>query len=155
MRALLLGLVGCGLAAAAGAQTQQPAGKSPAPDAKAAVVESYSYDPGGRRDPFVNVIGGGIEPRVVVKRGEGAAGLTVAEVALRGIMQSRGALVAMVQGPDHRSYLVHQGDKFADGAIRAITAQGLVIIQDVNDPLSAVKQREIRKQLRSVEDPKQ
>src|SRR5262245_19591469 len=111
MRALLLSLLVCGLAVVAGAQTRPPADKGPAPDAKTPMVESYTYDPGGRRDPFVNVLGSGIEPRVIVKRGDGAAGLTIAEIALRGIMQSRGTLVAMVQGPDHKSYLVHQGDK--------------------------------------------
>jgi hypothetical protein len=45
-------------------------------------------------------------------------------------------------------------NKFMDGTIKAITAQGLVIVQEVNDPLSLVKQREIRKLLRSAEGAK-
>jgi hypothetical protein len=49
---------------------------------------------------------------------------------------------------------VHQGDKLLDGSIKTITAQGLVIEQDVNDPLSVVKQREVRRLLRGLEDPK-
>jgi predicted ATPase len=69
-------------------------------------------------------------------------------------MQSRGGLVAMVQGPDKKTYLTHQGDKFADGIVKSVTTQGLVIMQEVNDPLSLVKQREIRKQLRSAESAK-
>ena len=36
-----------------------------------------------------------------------------------------------------------------------MTPQGLVIVQDVNDPLSLVKQREVRKLLRSLEDAKE
>jgi Tfp pilus assembly protein PilP len=155
MRMFAVGLMVCGFGALAHAQTPQSPQKGSAPQAKPPAAEGYTYDRGGRRDPFVNVLGSGLEPTVAVKRGDGAAGLTIAEISLRGIMQSRGALVAMVQGPDHKSYLIHQGDKFADGAVRAITPQGLVIVQDVNDPLSVVKQREIRKQLRSVEDSKQ
>ena len=38
--------------------------------------------------------------------------------------------------------------------MKSITPQGLVIVQDVNDPLSLVKQREVRKLLRSLEDAK-
>mgnify|MGYP003693740833 CR=1 FL=1 len=67
-------------------------------------------------------------------------------------MQSHGEMIAMVQGPDAKTYVVHQGDKFADGAIKNITAQGLIVVQEVNDPLSLVKQREIRKLLRTLED---
>ena len=81
--------------------------------------------------------------------------MTVSEISVRGVMQSRGALIAMIQGPDNKTYLVHQGDKLLDGAIKTITPQGLIVIQEVNDPLSLVKQREIRKLLRSLEDAKE
>ena len=66
-----------------------------------------------------------------------------------------GSLIAMIQGPDNKTYLVHQGDKLLDGTIKTITPQGLIVIQEVNDPLSLVKQREIRKLLRSLEDAKE
>jgi predicted ATPase len=39
-----------------------------------------------------------------------------------------------------------------DGVITQITQQGVVILQEVNDPLSLVKQREVRKNLRSLEE---
>jgi Tfp pilus assembly protein PilP len=117
--------------------------------------ENFAYESGGRRDPFVNLLGTGTEPRQGSRRGEGPPGLAVAEISVRGILQSKGSLVAMIQGPDNKTYLVHQGDKFLDGTLKTITPQGLVIVQEVNDPLSLVKQREIRKQLRSIEDGKQ
>jgi hypothetical protein len=60
-----------------------------------------------------------------------------------------------VQGPDNRTYIVHLGDQFVDGAVKSITPQGLVLVQDVDDPLSLVKQREIRKPLRNAENAKQ
>ena len=80
--------------------------------------------------------------------------MAVSEISVRGVMQSRGKLVAMVMGPDNKTYIVHQGDRLLDGSIKLITPQGLVIDQEVNDPLSVVKQREIRKLLRGLEDAK-
>jgi len=127
---------------------------APPPAAAKPPVESYSYNPDGRRDPFVSLVGAGLDASVTTKKGEGAAALMVAEISVRGVMQSRTGLIAMVQGPDNKTYIVHAGDRFADGAIRTVTPQGLVIIQEVNDPLSLVKQREIRKLLRSLEDAK-
>ena len=81
--------------------------------------------------------------------------MTLGEVSVRGILQSKGTLVAMIQGPDNKTYIVHQGDKLLDGTIKTITPQGLVVLQEVNDPLSLVKQREVRKMLRSLEDAKE
>jgi type IV pilus assembly protein PilP len=130
-----------------------PAQAAPAPPAPV-VPENYVYDPAGRRDPFINLLGTGTEVRQLSKKGEGPAGMTVAEISVRGVMQSRSGLIAMVQGPDNKTYIVHPGDKLLDGAIKTIIPQGLVIEQAVNDPLSVVKQREVRKLLRGLEDTK-
>ena len=116
--------------------------------------ETYVYRADGRRDPFLTLIGTGAIPRDATHK-EGPAGMTVGEISVRGILQSKGALVAMIQGPDNKTYIVHTGDKLLDGSIKSITAQGLIVIQDVNDPLSLVRQREVRKLLRSLEDAKE
>jgi hypothetical protein len=120
------------------------------------VQEEFTYQSEGRRDPFVNLLGTGSEPRQASRLGgEGTTGLMVGDISVRGIVQSPGVpLVAMVEGPDKKTHLVHQGDRFADGTVKTITLQGLIIVQEVKDPLSLVKQREIRKQLRSIEDAK-
>ena len=140
---------------------QAPAGQAPASPAPQSQTpppptETYVYQPAGRRDPFLNLLGTGNEGRAVTsRRGDGPSGMTLAEVSVRGILQSRGSLVAMIQGPDNKTYIVHQGDKLLDGTIKTVTAQGLIVIQEVNDPLSLVKQREVRKLLRSLEDGKE
>src|SRR5262245_49219946 len=75
----------------------------PAPPAAATpppAPEAFTYQPAGRRDPFLNLLGTGVEPRNTGKHGDGASGMTVAEISVRGVLQSRGALVAMVTGPD-------------------------------------------------------
>ena len=138
---------------AAPAPSAAAANATPTPE-KPAPPENYVYDPAGRRDPFVSLLGTGTEARQTTKKGEGTAGMTVAEISVRGVMESRSGLIAMVQGPDNKTYIVHPGDKLLDGAIKSITPQGLVIEQAVNDPLSVVKQREVRKLLRGLEDVK-
>jgi Tfp pilus assembly protein PilP len=131
-----------------------PAPASP-PPAAAPAQEAYTYKPDGRRDPFLNLLGTGTENKLTSHKGEGPAGMTVGEISVRGVLQSRGALIAMIQGPDNRTYVVHQGDKLLDGTVKSVTPQGLVIVQEVNDPLSLIKTREVRKMLRSLEDAKE
>jgi Tfp pilus assembly protein PilP len=75
-------------------------------------------------------------------------------VTLKGTMASKGAYVAILQGSDARTYVVHQGEKLLDGTVRSITADSLVILQQVNDPLSKETQREVRKVLRQTEEAK-
>ena len=135
----------------------------PAPDTRSGAAaaasaatpsEAYTYQPDGRRDPFVTLLGVGTNVRPVAnpKRVDGPAGLLVGDISVRGIMQGNGGLIAMIQGSDKRTYVIHSGEKLMDGAVKVITPQGLIIAQDVNDPLSAVKHREVRKLLRSFED---
>ena len=141
--------------AAPAAPASQPAAPQPQTPPPAP-PDAYSYNPDGRRDPFLSLLGAGADrggPQA--KRGDGVAAMTVAEISVRGILQSRGMLIAMVQGPDNKTYMLRQGDRLADGAVQAVTAEGLVIMQEVNDPLSLVKQRVVRKPLRSLEDVKQ
>jgi type IV pilus assembly protein PilP len=133
-----------------------PAPQAPAPAPQAPPpTETYAYQPAGRRDPFLNLLTSGGEGRATSRRGEGPSSMNLAEISVRGVMQSRGSLVAMIQGPDNKTYIVHQGDKLLDGTIKSVTPQGLIVIQEVNDPLSLVKQREVRKLLRSLEDGKE
>ena len=156
---IFIGLASTALGAQKTAASTAPATSAtgpaaPAPDTapKPPTPESYNYDPAGRRDPFTNLLGAGSGP--TSRKGEGPAGIAVAEISVRGVMQSPKGLIAMVQGPDNKTYIVHQGDKLLDGSIKTITAQGLIIEQEVNDPLSVVKQREVRRLLRGLEDPK-
>ncbi len=116
-------------------------------------ADAYTYDPAGRRDPFVSLMARGMEPSTG-KKATGLAGLATAELLVRGILRSQGAYVALVAGPDGKTFPAHANDRLLDGIIRTVTPQGLVIMQEVNDPLSLVKQREVRKGLRAVEDVK-
>jgi Tfp pilus assembly protein PilP len=162
--AIVIGVLAVAQAVGAQAPAGGPAAKAPAqaqpatPRAATPATsepDPYTYQMDGRRDPFLSLVGAGTDVGAIARKGEGAAGLTVAEVSVRGVMQSRGALLAMIRGADNKTYIVHQGDKLADGTIKTITPQGLIVVQEVSDPLSLVKQREVRKLLRSLEDAKE
>jgi Tfp pilus assembly protein PilP len=136
---------------APGRPVQGPALK-PTGEGEAPAV--YSYHAEGRRDPFVALWSPGTGPNVRAKA-EGLAGLYTVDLTIKGILQSRGRFVAIVLGPDgKRQYIVHPNDRLADGVVKAITADSMLILQEVSDPLSLAKQREIRKTLRAVEEVK-
>jgi type IV pilus assembly protein PilP len=133
-------------ASAPAAPASQAAPQPPA----AAGGAGYSYDPAGRRDPFVSLTArGGDLPAAGGARPSGPAGLLVNEITVKGVLKSpKGGFIALVQAPDNRTYIVHAGDKVFDGTIKQITQDAIVFSQDVNDPLSLVKQREVRKSIR-------
>ena len=76
------------------------------------------------------------------------------ETTLKGTLASRSGFVAILQGSDAKTYIVHPGEKLADGTIRSISSDAVVFLQQVNDPLSREKQREVRKVLRQMEEAK-
>jgi hypothetical protein len=139
---------------------KKPVPRPPAPVAAPApvpapVADGYSYRPEGRRDPFVSLVNRGADRDKGKQAPEGLRGIFASDLVLKGILQSRTGYLAIVQGPDaKRPFIVHTNERLADGVIRAITADSLLILQEVNDPLSLTKQREIRKTLRVVEEVK-
>ena len=125
-----------------------------APAVPLAPADNYTYNPEGRRDPFVSLLRGGSDQRAERIGVAGLAGLTVDEISVRGVVAGNNGYVAMVMGPDNKTYIARANDKLLDGTVKAVTAQGLVILQEVNDPLSLVKQKEVRKMLRGLEEGK-
>src|SRR4051812_24006408 len=156
---LTIGIV-IGLATPAGAQsaaaTPTAAVTTPQPPAKTGEPAGYTYQSGGRRDPFVSLLRGASEDRrsSTALRAPGLGGLGAAEVTLKGTLRARDGYVAILLGADNKTYIVRPGDRLEDGAIRTIAADSLVIVQQVNDPLSPQKQREVRKMLRQTEEVK-
>src|SRR5947208_3615536 len=69
----------------------------------------YTYDPAGRRDPFVSLLTrGGVSGQRggIGVRPAGLGGLETGEVTLRGTLLSQGAYVGIVQGSDNKTYIV-------------------------------------------------
>lgn len=138
-------------AAAAGPATAPPAAAQGAAP-QAPPPPTYSYDPQGRRDPFVSLLLRGNDPRLMANRPAGPPGLLISEVTVKGIVRDRSGFIAMIQGADTKTYMVRVGEKLMDGSVKSISADVVVFSQDVNDPLSTIKQKEVRKSVRPLED---
>jgi len=121
------------------------------PQTAPAPPPNFTYEPDGRRDPFVSLVNRGTDASAQKSavRPEGVAGILVDELVVRGIVLSRGGYVAMIGSPSGRTYSIKAGDRLMDGTVRAITPQAVILMQEVNDPLSREKQREVRKYLRA------
>lgn len=108
----------------------------------------FSYDPGGRRDPFEPLVKKDVE--TTGKRPKGIAGMLVNEIALKGLaVDSRGVPVALFQGSDNRGYTLRVGDIVYDGKVIDIDAnRGMVMFrQQVDDPRRIKPYRDVMKRL--------
>jgi len=149
------------VAALAAAQAPKPAAPGAAGAARPATPPpaqplptldpAYVYDPAGRRDPFISLLGRGQEARPTTARPPGLSGLLIGEITVKGVLKDRSGFIAMLQGPDNKTYNVRVGDKLLDGTVKSINQEKVIFSQDVSDPLSLVKQREVPKPVRQAE----
>ena len=111
------------------------------------IGEQYRYDPQGRRDPFQSLIGPA--PKLAPgQRPPGPPGFLIDEIKLQGVVRTKQqGLVAMVNGPDNKGYLIRVGDKVLDGEVVRITPSSVVFRQEVNDPTRIERFREVVKDL--------
>ncbi|HEX6323823.1 MAG TPA: hypothetical protein VFZ36_08865 [Vicinamibacterales bacterium] len=144
------------LALAAGAPDaveQQPPPGAPPPAAAQAQAgrqaPAWTYDPQGRRDPFISLRDRSANAGTPQNRPPGLAGVTVNEIVIRGIVRSGNQFIALAQAPDGRSFQLRRNARLFDGVVTQITFDTVVFTQEVNDPLSLVKQREVRKTMRT------
>jgi type IV pilus assembly protein PilP len=130
----------------------QPAASKAADQKAAPERPAYTYQPEGRRDPFISLLARGSDPASAASRPPGVPGLLINEVIVKGIVRDKSGFIAMIQGTDTKTFIVHSGEKLMDGMVKSITADTVIFSQDVNDPLSLVKQREVRKAVRPLDE---
>ena len=144
--------------AAARARHQRPAQARGARRTRARArrrPENYTYQPDGRRDPFLNLLGTGgdaAERPAPERRGRGTDGRR--DHGARRAREPRRAH-RDDQGAGQQDLHRAPGRQVRRRHDSIDHAAGLVIVQEVNDPLSLVKQREIHKLLRSLEGAKE
>lgn len=107
---------------------------------------AYSYDPAGRRDPFRSLL---VRPedRARGERPPGIAGMSIDDIVIHGIWQTRSGFIAQVRAVDNKSYLVRAGDLLYDGEVTRVGPNEVVFRQNINDPQSVKPFREVTKQL--------
>ncbi len=141
---------------------QAPPPASPDQDLEPA-PGGYSYNPQGRRDPFVSLVRP-VGPQGGKVRPQGLPGFLIQEVALKGVVRTQGGglgsatqagYIAIIQDTQGKSYFVTVGQRLFDGAIVAIDASSVSFRQEVTDPLSPVRTRDVRKTLYPIEEARQ
>lgn len=110
--------------------------------------EGYTYDPQGRRDPFVSPLRRTELEKRPEERPPGIPGLLIDEIDLRGIFLLDGNYVAQIQTTDKRkSYLLRPGDHLYDGEVVGIDRNEVIFKQMVNNPERIKPFREVVKKL--------
>jgi Tfp pilus assembly protein PilP len=124
----------------------------------------YNYNPQGRRDPFVSLQRPVAADRGPKTRKPGMEGFLIQEVALKGIVKTGGGgagiaqkpgYIAIFLGTDGKSYFVATGQRLYDGVITSVDATSVSFRQEVTDPLSPVKTRDLKKSLYATEEARQ
>jgi type IV pilus assembly protein PilP len=136
------------VAAAAGDENAQPV----APNSVLEPVSAHSYDPSGRRDPFVPVLQqfglGPIDPALPPLQ---RVGLT--EISLIAVVWGAYGNAAMVQTPDGNGYTVRRGTRIGpnNGVVSAVTDKGIVVQERFTDVYGSKQEREYVKLLHPKE----
>ncbi len=116
--------------------------------------QRFSYDPAGRRDPFLSLY-----EEVRVKRMgprlKGIRGMLVTEIDLVGIVQdASGGDVAFFTGSDNKGYFLRVGDQVYDGTIIGVDPRtgSVTFRQQVDDPRLIKPYRDVVKRLTPLEE---
>ena len=111
----------------------------------------FTYDPGGRRDPFRSLF----EEirRQKGQRPRGIKGMSVSEVDLVGIVRNPEGDIAFFNGSDNKGYFLRVGDELFDGRLIAINpdAGSVTFRQQVDDPRQIKPYRDVMKRLVPLE----
>jgi hypothetical protein len=112
-------------------------------------VPTYRYEIKGRRDPFraldvTRTIQAAAAP---VVRPPGLKGQLVSEIRVLGIVRSKGALMAMVQGFRNKTFFLHPNDPLFDGKVQEIRSDSVVFNQFLTDNLGKKVSQQIVKKL--------
>jgi len=131
---------------------KQTAEKTPTP----APTTGVRFDPGNRRDPFINLLSlrkkttpddVAIEPPTLAP--PGIAGMKISEIQLAGTSQRDTGFTAVVRGTDKRTYFLREGDRLFDGFVQKIERDAVLFVHETKMRSGKVTTQEISKRLRA------
>ena len=131
-----------------------PVGNSipPAGDSLSIEFSGASYDPSGRRDPFLPMfqLGQQVEPDSSLPPLQ-RVGLT--ELSLIGVLWGNYGYTAMVQTPDGKGYSIRRGTRIGpnNGVVSSITERGIIVQERFTDVYGNKQEREYVKLLHPKE----
>ncbi len=107
-------------------------------------VAPTDYQGGDRRDPFASLIA----PRANASApaGTGRAALTLpdlalADVTVRGVIRSGDRILAILEGPNRKSFVAHLNDKLRDASVQSIDTAGVVFAEAVSSGMRPITVR--------------
>ena len=112
---------------------------------------NYTYDPAGRRDPFINLLIGLKAKGPVAPKGA----LTVTDAKVVGITQGKDGYTAIIVGTDNKARFMKAGDKLYDGQIITIEKDRVIFRQDFteeNPAAPGLRSKEVEKRLNPVQE---
>ncbi len=112
----------------------------------------YIYNGAGRRDPFISLAKPLANDDSNRPRRPGIEGFLLQETSLKGVVKAGDGWIAVLEGPDKKGYFVRIGQRMHDGVVTAIDAAGLTFRQEITDPLSPAKSRDVRRLLNSAQE---
>jgi len=105
------------------------------------------YDPGGRRDPFKDLLGG----KGGGKPGATEGQLTIDNATLVGIVKTPKGFVAIISGPQEFPYFLKVGDKLADGYVLTIDDTKVVFRKTHDRGFPLISPRNVVKEINPEE----
>jgi len=112
----------------------------------------YIYNGVGRRDPFISLAKPVAREADGRPRRPGIEGFLLQETSLKGVVKNVDGWIAVLEGPDKKGYFVRVGQRLHDGVITQVDAAGLTFRQEITDPLSPAKSRDVRRLLNSAQE---
>ncbi len=171
--AILLVLVGAAACTSGGDQASEPAATpaAKAPEPKIAAVEEeqtfeeYSYDPGGKRDPFrppQEMFENRVAETAMAEAPVGPPAtpleeLDVVEWKLTAVIQTPGAPKAMVEDSTGRGYIIELGTTIGrwKGKVARIEEDRVIVVETYRDQRGGERRQEIPLLLRNPEEKEQ
>jgi type IV pilus assembly protein PilO len=116
------------------------------------VEERSGYEPDDRRDPFVSLITPqrAAAPAALAPPRAGLAGLALADVSVKGIVQNGSVTLAVLEGPGGKSFVARSRDRLQDAIVKHIDIDGVLFAQQVVDAVGEPGTRDVRKSLRQT-----
>jgi len=158
---ILLALAACGEKPKPSLQKQpaqkiQPVEMPKAEDEKKAEAEVYTYDPKGRRDPFLSIIEASKLEREMEKKKQGikpSEAYDAADIQVLAIAKDRNRYYAMVQLPDKKYFTIREGMSLGifGGKVIKISATAVVIREFIKGLKGEIEPKDTTLRLRKEE----
>ncbi|MFW6140407.1 MAG: hypothetical protein ACOC5S_03535 [Acidobacteriota bacterium] len=109
----------------------------------------YTYDPGGRRDPFKDLFAG-----TEAEEGTGikaVSEMSIDDINLIGILKIETNLIGIIRDPQGFPFQINEGDKFKDGFVLTLEEKKVIFRKTKNRGIPLSKPINVTKEINPEE----